>query len=184
MLVISCHADTGFNSHALRRLEGGQVEGQLDNFAGVHAVMLAYFSGRLTRGDIRIALTHGEELGCLGAIELLPALGEGDLVAVVDVTGSPTRKDFTVEKCGNARVEAFLRLALGGLSYDLYRGCPDPVSDADETDVYVEKCPFTFFLGLPVEGGDYNAGPVRCRLASIQAVAEAICRIAEQFDRF
>ena len=47
MLVISCHADTGFPSHRLRRLKGRLVEGHLDNFIGVHAVMQAYFSGRL-----------------------------------------------------------------------------------------------------------------------------------------
>src|ERR1700684_2444695 len=74
MLVISCHADTGFQSHRLRRLPGGAVEGHLDNFAGCHAVMQAYFSGRMDFDRIRIELTWGEEVGLLGAKELVGAL--------------------------------------------------------------------------------------------------------------
>ena len=34
MLIISCHADTNFTSHSLKKLPGGIIEGHLDNFAG------------------------------------------------------------------------------------------------------------------------------------------------------
>jgi hypothetical protein len=40
-VVISCHADTGFKGHRLRRNKAGVFYGHLDNFVGVHAVMKA-----------------------------------------------------------------------------------------------------------------------------------------------
>jgi hypothetical protein len=182
MLVISCHADTGFASHRLRRRRGGVLVGHLDNFVGVHAVMMAYFSGRLDQDCVRIELTHGEEKGLLGAREVCRTLDRDDVVAVVDVTGTRTRKAVCIEKCRDAELRAFLRRCLRGLSYVLYEGCPDPVSTVDEVDVYCRRCRRTFFLGIPVQGGDYNAGVVRCRQRSIDAAAEAVCRIAEGYE--
>lgn len=183
MLVISCHADTGFRSHRLEHLKGGLLRGHLDNFAGVHAVMNAYFSGYLTGPHVRIELTYGEEVGCLGAIEVLPTLSPQDVVIVVDVTGTPTEHDFCIEKCRDPWLSHFLTDALAGMSYDLYEGCPDPVSDADEVDVYVQRCPRTFFLGVPVQGGDYNAGVVQCRRQSLDAISQAICKIASHYQK-
>ncbi len=179
MLIISCHADTGFSSHRLRRLSGGWVEGHLDNFIGVHAVMQAYFSGRLSGPGVRIELTYGEEVDMAGAREVAATLDSDDTVIIVDVTAAPTEKDFTIEKCADESLQALLAAALGNLRYDMYAGCPDPVSDMDETDVYVQVCRRSCFLGVPCVGGDYNAGAVRARMASVDAVAEAICRIAE-----
>jgi hypothetical protein len=184
MLVISCHADTGFKSHRLKRLPGGDVEGHLDNFAGCHAVMQAYFSGRMDHDRVRIELTWGEEIGLLGAKELVSSLDPKDLVVVVDVTGTPTEKDFVIEKCADRKARSFLDRALSGMRYDLYADCPDPVADSDESDVYVGRCPHTFFLGIPTTGGDYNEGAVRCRQASLDAVAEALCRIAAHAGAF
>lgn len=180
MLVISCHADTGFSSHSLRRRDDGTVTGNLDNFAGVYAVMQAYFSGRLSQEHVRIELTYGEEEGCIGAREVLDSLNANDIVIVVDVTGADTSSDFTIEKCRDAALQALLCSALTGMRYDLHEGCPDPISDADEVDVYIEKCRLVCFMGVPCTGGDYNTGHVTCRLQSIESVAEAICRIAEK----
>ena len=184
MLVISCHADTGFKSHRLRRLPGGAVEGHLDNFAGCHAVMQAYFSGRMDFDHVRIELTWGEEVGLLGAKELVGSLNPKDLVVVVDVTGTPTENDFVIEKCADPKVRGFLNKTLKGMKYDLFEDCPDPIANSDESDVYVGKCPHTFFLGIPCTGGDYNAGVVRCRQASLDGVAEALSRIAAKFREF
>jgi hypothetical protein len=181
MLLFSCHADTGFRRHALERAGRGLVRGVLDNFVGVHAVMQAYFSGRLTGDDLRIELTYGEEAGCLGALEVVEELDELDVVVVVDVTATPTERDFVLEKCADPGLRRFVDAALDGMSYDLYADCPDPVSTSDETDVYVERCPWSFFLGLPVWGGDYNAEAVLCRTKSVTAVAEALCRLAEAY---
>jgi hypothetical protein len=185
MLVLSCHADTGFDFHRLERLANGLLRGRLDNFAGVYAVMKAYFSGRLTFDFVRIELTYGEETGNYdGAREVVETLNPHDVVIVVDVTGSLTHSDLSIEKCPDPAVQEFLREALAGLSYDLHAGCPDPISDCDETDVYLGRCRRTFFLGVPVAGGDYNAGDVTCREKTIEAAAEAICRIAERFSDF
>jgi hypothetical protein len=181
-LVISCHADTGFLAHRLRRPAPGVVEGHLDNFAGVHAVMLAYFSGRLCLPRVRVELTHGEEVDMAGAREVLATLHPGDVVVVVDVTGTPTHADLVIEKCRSPRMQAFVREALGDLSFDLYADCPDPIADQDECDVYGALLPDVFFLGIPCTGGDYNAGAVRCRDASLQAAAEALLRLAERFQ--
>ncbi len=178
MLMISAHADTNFSSHALKKLPGGLVEGHLDNFSGVHAVMKAYFSGRMNGGGVRIELTYGEEKGLLGAREVAKTLEPEDIVLVVDVTGTPTGKDFVVEKCRDPELQGFLRKAFAGLSYDLYPDCPDPISQSDEVDVYSKVCRRTCFIGVPVTGGDYNAGAVRCRERSLDSIADALCRIA------
>ena len=174
MLVISCHADTNFTSHSLKKLPGGIIEGHLDNFAGVYAVMQAYFSGKMNRANVRIELTYGEEKGLLGAQEVAKTVKPDDIVLVVDVTGTPTQKDFVIEKCREPKLQEFLRKALKGLSYDLYADCPDPISQSDEVDVYSKVCRYTCFIGVPVTGGDYNAGLVRCREQSLSAIAEAL----------
>ncbi len=183
MLLISCHADTRFREHQLRRCEGGVLCGHLDNFAGVHAVMLAYFSGRLPAEGVRIELTYGEETGFAGAYEVLQTLRGWDVVVVVDVTGTQTDKDFVVEKCAHPEMRRLIEQSLAGMAYDLHEGCPDPVCGLDETEVYRDACPMTCFLGVPVTGGDYNSGVVRCKEQSIRAVAEALCRIAQGWAR-
>jgi hypothetical protein len=179
-LVISCHADTGFRSHRLNRANGVFV-GHLDNFAGVHVVMNAYFSGRMTTDSVRIELTYGEETDMEGACEVRKTLSPGDVVVVVDVTGTETERDITIEKCRSPRMRRFVCAALNGLSYALYEGCPDPIADADECDVYGEELDSVFFLGIPCTGGDYNAGVVACREASIRTASEALLRLAERF---
>ncbi len=184
MFVISCHADTNFRFHCLERKRDGVALGRLDNFAGVHAVMKAYFSGRVRGDQTRIELTYGEETDFAGARRVLRTLRRGDLVAVVDVTGTPTRKDFVIEKCRSLRVRRFLLATLRGMEFDIYRGCPDPVADSDETDIYARKCPYAFFLGVPVWGGDYNAENVKVREASLDAIAEALCRLSETWPRY
>ncbi|MFH1467127.1 MAG: hypothetical protein ABIO70_22275 [Pseudomonadota bacterium] len=180
-LVISCHADTGFATHRLRHLADGTIEGHLDNFAGVQAVMGAYFSGRMDLPRVRIELTYGEEVDMAGAMEVAATLGPDDTVVVVDVTGAPTEQAITIEKCASPALQALVRRALEGLSYELFSGCPDPVSDSDECDVYSEVVPRVFFLGVPCTGGDYNAGMVRCRPASLATASEALIRIARAF---
>ncbi len=177
MIVVSCHADTGFPSHRLERI-GDLYRGHLDNFAGVHVVMRAYFSGELPPDGVRIELTEGEETDMAGARRVAESLSPDDLVIVVDVTGAATDGDFTIEKCRQPALQELLLAALDGFEFDLYDGCPDPVSDCDESDVYAEVSPWTLFLGIPVEGGDYNAGEVTCREASLEAAAGALVRIA------
>lgn len=176
MFVISCHADTRFREHQLERLADG-FSGHLDNFAGVHAVMLAYFSGALPRAGVRIELTYGEETGFTGAYEVRQTLRGWDVVVVVDVCGTPTDRDFVVEKCSHPRMRELIERSLAGMAFDLHPDCPDPVCDLDETDVYRDACPMTCFLGVPVTGGDYNTGVVRCRERSVRMVAEALCRL-------
>lgn len=179
--VISCHADTGFRSHRLRREPGGVLRGHLDNFAGVHAVMRAYFSGGLDVEQVRIELTYGEEIDMAGAREVLETLTPEDVVVVVDVTGAAIDADITIEKCSSEPMKSLVRRALSGFSFELYEGCPDPVSDADECDVYKERLANVFFLGIPCRGGDYNAGAVTCREASIETAAQALVRLARAF---
>lgn len=183
-LVFSAHADTNFPAHALRRLPGGVIEGHLDNFSGVQTVMAAYFSGRMTAPNVRIELTYGEEVDMAGAREVATTLGPRDVVIVIDVTGTATKKDFVIEKCRSARLRRFLVERLEGMSYDIYRDCPDPISDQDEVEVYKEVSRHTCFLGVPVWGGDYNAGLVRCREKSLRAISEAVVRLAEGFEKF
>jgi hypothetical protein len=163
------------------RLPGGIVEGHLDNFAGVHAVMTAYFSGRLCGPGIRIELTHGEETDMAGAREVCASLDPSDFVLVVDVTAAPAPVDFTIEKCADPETRRFVRAVLKGMRYALYAGCPDPVAQHDESDVYRTRCRRVCFLGVPCRGGDYNAGVVRCRIRHIEQAAVAICRMAEAF---
>ena len=184
MLVFSCHADTCFYEHRLEKRPDGVVHGHLDNFAGVHAVMKAFFSGKMFKDHVRIELTYGEEDDFEGAEEVLRTLRKHDMVVVVDVTGAKTSKDFLFEKCKDAKVREFLKETLSGMEFEVHKGCPDPQSDEDEVDVYKEKVRTAFSLSIPVFGGDYNDGPVSCREQSIDAVAEAITRIADAFPRF
>ena len=184
MLVISCHADTNFTTHSLKKLPGGIIEGHLDNFAGVYTVMQAYFSGKMNRDSVRIELTYGEEKGLLGAKEVAKTLKPDDIVLVVDVTGTPTQKDFVIEKCREPKLQKFLKKALKGLSYDLYAGCPDPISQSDEVDVYSKVCRYACFIGVPVTGGDYNAGTVRCRQRSLEAITDALTQLPKACSEF
>jgi hypothetical protein len=180
--VISSHADTGFRSHRLTRDSDDVITGHLDNFVGVHAVMRAYFSGRMNFPNIRIELTYGEETDMAGAHEVVETLMPDDVVVVVDVTGTPTGADLVIEKCSSHKMQEFIKGALAGMSYELYEGCPDPVAWMDESDVYSEKLENVFFLGVPCTGGDYNRGMVSCRESSVEAVAEALIRLAEAFS--
>lgn len=181
MLIFSVHSDTGFPSHSLKRLDNGLLEGQMDNFVGVYSMMKAYFSGRMTSENVRIELTYDEEGEFAGAYEVLDTLSADDVVIVVDVTGTPTEAGFVFEKCRDPRLRGFLRKALDGMSFDMYEDCPDPVSTSDEVDVYSQKCALTCFLGVPLFGGDYNAGAVMCKAETPDIAAEAICRIVEAF---
>lgn len=185
--VISCHADTGFRSHRCRLEKGGDVcYGHLDNFAGVKAVMDAFFSGGLDREGVRIELTYGEETDFGGARAVRRTLTKEDTVVVVDVTGAKTRADITIEKCADPETARFVRKALAGMPrVEVFSGCPDPVSDSDETDVYRGRAGRVFFLGIPCSGGDYNAGRVRCRKKSLNAATRALTLLARahQLDR-
>ncbi len=180
-LVISCHADTGFASHRLRLTHAGDYFGHLDNFVGVYAVMQAFFSGRLDHDHVRIELTAGEETDLAGAYAVLESLIPEDVVVVVDVTGTVTERDLVIEKCASDAMQRFVHGALAGLSYELFAGCPDPISDADESDVYRQLTDNVFFLGIPCRGGDYNEIMVEARRSSVSAAAEAILRLAAAF---
>ena len=179
--VISCHADTGFRSHRLKRIQDTCI-GHMDNFVGVHAVMNAYFSGKMDLPNIRIELTYGEETDMAGAYGVLQTLSSDDVVVVVDVTGAPTSCDITIEKCSSPEMQSFVHEALKGISYELHEDCPDPIANMDESDVYSEKLKNVFFLGIPCHGGDYNTVKVSCSDASISAATEAIIRLAHKFN--
>jgi len=183
VLVISCHADTCGTSHRCED-RGEAFFGDLDNFSGVHAVMKAFFSGRLRGAHVRIELTHGEEEDMEGAREVLETLRRRDVVVVVDVTGTPTGNDLVIEKCRDGGLRRFLEATLEGIPHEIHEDCPDPIADEDEVDIYAGKIRRAFFLGIPVSGGDYNEGPVSCRKRSIEAAAEALCRIAEEFPAY
>lgn len=184
MLVFSAHADTGFDFHFLSRRNDGSMYGHLDNFAGVHAVMNAFFSGRIANDHTRIVLTKDEEIDMAGARELAEKLDENDVVIVIDVTGAEVEADIVFEKCAHPVLRAFLVDTLNGLSFDLDAGCHDPIANEDESDIYSEKCPMTCVLGIRVWGGDYNDGPVFCSPDVLATATEAICRICEAFPRF
>ena len=183
MLIISCHADTGFPHHSLFH-QDDKFCGHLDNFVGVYGLMKAYFSGRITNNHTRIELTDGEETDMEGAKAVAGTLNAHDTVLIVDVTGTPTSEDLVIEKCKDPAMQEFLAGALNGLRYDLYSDCPDPVSCYDETDIYSQVTPYCCFVGVPCTGGDYNAGHVSCRKQSVEALAEAICRLSDDYPQF
>jgi len=182
-LVISCHADTGFKTHRLSIDKNGSYFGHLDNFVGVYAVMQAYFSGKINYDNVRIELTYGEEDGMEGAYKVLRSLHKNDVAVVVDVTGIPTKKDITIEKCSDKWMKNFIMGALAGISYDLFEDCPDPIADEDESDVYSQKLSKVCFLGIPCYGGDYNEEMVSALPKSIKAAAQALTRIIEAFNK-
>ncbi len=184
MLVFSAHADTGFDFHFLSRRKDHTLFGHLDNFIGVHAVMQAFFSGRIANDYTRIVLTKDEEIDMAGARELVETLSENDLVIAIDVTGAEVESDIVFEKCAHPALQAFLRDTMQGLSFEIDPGCHDPIASEDEVDIYSQKCPFTCMLGIRVWGGDYNEGPVFCSPDVIETAVEAICRLCEAFPEF
>lgn len=183
MIFISAHSDTNFNKSVVKITDGSYV-GFLDNFVGVYAAMKALFSGEIKTEEVRIELTYGEEKGLIGAKEIAPEIQINDLVVVIDVTGTPTDKDIVIEKCKSDKLEKFLNETLDGMEYDLYKDCPDPISDQDEVEVYKHYSNYTFFLGLPCVGGDYNSVHVSCKIASVDAVAKALVLICNNYENF
>lgn len=183
MILVSAHSDTNFKTTKLR-VEDGKYIGYLDNFVGVYAAMKAYFSGELDHEFVRIELTYGEEIDFAGAIEVSADVQKDDLVIVMDVTATPTDKDIVIEKAASPIVRKFLEETLTGFSYDMYEGCPDPVSNSDEVEVYKHKSDYCFFLGLPCEGGDYNSIEVMCKTISVDECARAIIEIAKNYNNF
>jgi hypothetical protein len=78
-------------------------------------------------------------------------------------------------------MQGFVNKALKGMSYDIYEGCPDPIANEDECDVYTQKLQNVFFLGIPCYGGDYNEAEVSCKESGVAAVTEALIRLAAAF---
>ncbi|MCB0723436.1 MAG: hypothetical protein KDC73_01940 [Ignavibacteriae bacterium] len=183
MILISAHSDTNFKTTKLR-IEGDSYVGYLDNFVGVYAAMKAYFSGEIKPEDVWIELTYGEETDFAGAIEVAQDIQKDDLVIVMDVTATPTDKDIVIEKANSPVIREFLGDVLQGFSYDLYEGCPDPISDRDEVEVYKHKSDYCFFLGLPCSGGDYNDVEVKCKVKSVDEAARAIIEITKKYNNF
>jgi hypothetical protein len=136
-LVFSAHGDTCFDVTSCRILpksEGQLYFGHMDNFAGVHAMMNAYFSGRLPSGKVLCQITYGEEdetedgEDFVGARELMESLLPTDVVVVIDVTGVCSRRvceetvvhakdvvgHVVIEKIKhNERMVAFMAAAMG-----------------------------------------------------------------------
>lgn len=129
-------------------------------------------------------MTYGEETDFEGALEVAEEIEHNDLVIVVDVTATPTKKDFVIEKCESSIVQHFIKDVLKNYEYDLYRGCPDPVSNLDEVEIYKNKTKHYFFLGLPCEGGDYNLEAVRCKIKSVDKVSMALIDICKNYDQY
>ena len=68
----------------------------MDNFAGVSALMAAYFSAQLSSTRVHCKVTYGEEKAIngvfyAGALEVAKELKADDFVAVIDVTGVSAR---------------------------------------------------------------------------------------------
>lgn len=181
MIFISAHSDTNFKKVRLN-IDGECYNGYLDNYIGVYAVMKAYFSGEISFEYVRLELTYGEEVDMEGARQVAKDVTSNDLVIVVDVTATPTDKDFVIEKCKSKKVKKFLDDILGDFKYDLYEGCPDPVSNVDEVEVYKHKTKNYFFLGLPCFGGDYNSVEVKCRIKSVDEVSRALIKICKDYE--
>eukprot|EP01102_Stenamoeba_stenopodia_P003201 TRINITY_DN1312_c1_g1_i1.p1 TRINITY_DN1312_c1_g1~~TRINITY_DN1312_c1_g1_i1.p1 ORF type:complete len:235 (+),score=49.56 TRINITY_DN1312_c1_g1_i1:103-807(+) len=194
-ILISAHGDTNWRQHRLQRQMGlreGETEeeveyyGHMDNFGGVYAVMKAYFSGKLPLKGVRIEVTYGEETDMEGAKEVAKTINVSDIVIVVDVTGTKTTKNLVIEKCRNKRLRKFVKRVLeeAGIQADLYSNCPDPIATQDETNVYGKITDFTFFLGLPTRGGDYNEGPVRCFKKDLNALSKALVVLTHELQNF
>mmetsp|Transcript_12745 Transcript_12745/g.20749 ORF Transcript_12745/g.20749 Transcript_12745/m.20749 type:complete len:286 (+) Transcript_12745:55-912(+) len=98
-IVFSAHGDTCFGESSCRVVPGsggGLYFGEVDNFAGVHAMMQAYFSGTLPTTRVQCQVTHGEEKATngvyyAGAREVMATLSPRDYVVVIDVTGHSSR---------------------------------------------------------------------------------------------
>jgi len=98
-IVFSAHGDTCFGESACRlvpRSKGKLFFGHMDNFAGVHAMLKAYYSGALPSKRIHCKITHGEEKSTngvyfSGARDVMRDLKPQDFVAVIDVTGQCSR---------------------------------------------------------------------------------------------
>ena len=80
-------------------------------------------------------------------------------------------------QASEARVKLFKRLA----------AWPCPLEDRQAAylwleggEVYIQRCPKICFVGVPVFGGDYNAGQVLCRPESISAVRIAPAHTSRQ----
>ena len=183
MIFISVHSDKNYKHVKLKRDNEFYI-GHLDNYVGVYSVMKAYFSGQLGHKHVRVELTYGEETDFEGALEVAEEIEHNDLVIVVDVTATPTKKDFVIEKCESSIVQHFIKDVLKNYEYDLYRGCPDPVSNLDEVEIYKNKTKHYFFLGLPCEGGDYNLEAVRCKIKSVDKVSMALIDICKNYDQY
>ncbi|HAY33859.1 MAG TPA: M28 family peptidase [Ignavibacteria bacterium] len=183
MIFISAHADTNYKNVSLR-IDGDDYVGLLDNYVGVFAAMKAFFSGEIDFVYVRMELTPDEEIDMRGAQEVAKEVSREDLVIVIDVTGTPTEKDFVIEKCRSERVRNFLKETLKEFSYDIYEDCPDPVANMDETDVYKHRTKYYFFLGLPCRGGDYNFSDTRCRIRSVDEVSKALIEICKNYKKF
>ncbi|MBS1516482.1 MAG: hypothetical protein JSS91_00160 [Bacteroidetes bacterium] len=183
MIIISAHADTNYKRVHLR-IDDDEYVGFLDNYAGVYTAMKTFFSGEVNSENVRIELTPDEEIDMRGAKEVAKEVRRDDLVVVIDVTGTETEKDFIIEKCKSAKVRNFVNSTLKEFSYDIYEGCPDPVSDMDEIEVYKLKTDYYFFLGIPCRGGDYNFSETRCRIRSIDEASKALIEICRNYERF
>jgi len=181
MIFISAHSDTNYK-HVKLTKDNTNYVGHLDNYVGVFSVMQAYFSGQLDSEHVRVELTYGEETDFEGAIEVAKEVKPDDLVIVVDVTATPTNKDFVIEKCKLPAIQYFLKDVLKNFDYDLYPDCPDPISIIDEVEIYKDKTDFCFFLGLPCEGGDYNVDSVKCKIKSVEKVSKAIIEICKNYS--
>ncbi|MEO8210666.1 MAG: hypothetical protein ABI840_08885 [bacterium] len=183
MIIISAHADTNFKNVKLT-VEDEYYKGYLDNYVGVFAVMKAYFSGEINFDYVRVELTYGEETDMEGAKQVSKNVKVDDLVIVVDVTATPTDTDFVIEKCKSDKVRKFLEDTLTDFRFDLYKGCPDPVSNMDEVDIYKRKTDNYFFLGLPCSGGDYNLDVVQCKIRSVDEAARSLIKICNDYENF
>jgi hypothetical protein len=183
MIIFSAHSDTNFKCVKLKQ-DGESYTGYLDNYVGVYALVKAYFSGQINYDYVRTELTYGEETDFGGALEVAEEVKKNDLVVVIDVTATPTEKDFVIEKCKDPHVQKFVKESLEGFEYDIYEGCPDPVSNMDEVEVYKKKTDYYFFLGLPCCGGDYNADEVRCKIRSVDEVSKAVIALCRNYKNF
>ena len=54
MLIISCHADTGFESHSMF-YKGDSYYGHMDNFVGVYGVMKAQYSQEVAEAAVTMS---------------------------------------------------------------------------------------------------------------------------------
>lgn len=94
-IVFSAHGDTCFGESSCVYVTGSNdslLFGHMDNFAGVHAMMSAFFSGKLPRKRVQCKITYGEEkkqdgVYYAGAREVMEQLNPQDYVIVIDVTG-------------------------------------------------------------------------------------------------